>query len=223
LVSVTGGKLTTFRLIALDVIKAVHPLFPEMPEPDHDMPVLNQVDQALAGCGGMREACRRRLLGRYGAEALLVVEVARKGEMESIPGTDILWVELRWAARSEGICHLEDLLLRRTRLGLILPHGAESIMSGVKRICMEELGWNNDKWLAEFSAFNDLIDRCYTAPDPASIPDWRILLAETLRKRKAVSEAMREKRRQRSIIMAIGLLTSVVVGAVLWKYNKRAD
>ena len=121
LYTVTGGKLTTFRLIALDVLKTIRHRLPEIPEPEHDMPVLNQIDQRLPGCNDLRDACRKRLLGRYGSEALAVVNSAQAGEMDTIPGTDYLWVELRWAARSEGVCHLEDLLLRRTRLGLILP------------------------------------------------------------------------------------------------------
>ncbi len=222
LYSVTGGKLTTFRLIALDVLKTIRPLFPEMPEPDHDMPVLNTVDLALPGCGELRETCRRRLLGRYGADAMQLVEAAQTGEMETIPGTESLWAELRWAARSEGVCRLEDLLLRRTRLGLILPHGAESIMLTVKRICMEELGWDNNQWRAQHEAYTDLIDRCYALPDTEAIPDWSILLSEALMKRKTASDETRAKRRQQSMILALGLATSVVIGALLWKYNKRA-
>ena len=41
----------------------------------------------------------------------------------TIPGTETLWAELRWAARAEAVVHLEDLLLRRTRLGLLLRGG----------------------------------------------------------------------------------------------------
>jgi glycerol-3-phosphate dehydrogenase len=41
----------------------------------------------------------------------------------TIPNTNVLWAELRWAARSEGVVHLDDLLLRRVRLGLLLAAG----------------------------------------------------------------------------------------------------
>ena len=44
LFTVTGGKLTTFRLIGLDVLNAIRHRMPEMPEPDPHMPVLNQID-----------------------------------------------------------------------------------------------------------------------------------------------------------------------------------
>jgi glycerol-3-phosphate dehydrogenase len=85
LISVTGGKLTTFRLIALDVLKTIRGRLTDMPEPKQDMPVLNQVDQQLPGCNDLRDACRRRFLGRFGADALAVVQTAQPGEMEAIP------------------------------------------------------------------------------------------------------------------------------------------
>ncbi|MFQ5435889.1 MAG: glycerol-3-phosphate dehydrogenase/oxidase, partial [Anaerolineae bacterium] len=56
LLTVTGGKLTTFRLIALDALKAAHHLLPEMPEPDEETPVLDGVDEALPGGKGLDEA-----------------------------------------------------------------------------------------------------------------------------------------------------------------------
>lgn len=93
--TVTGGKLTTFRMIALDVLNSIRPHIPEIPEPRRDMPVLNQIDHTLPGCEDIRDACRRRLLGRYGAEALMLVKTAHEGEMENIPGIDYLWGESR--------------------------------------------------------------------------------------------------------------------------------
>jgi glycerol-3-phosphate dehydrogenase len=42
LLTVTGGKMTTFRLIALDVLKAVRHRLPQMPEPNKYMTALNQ-------------------------------------------------------------------------------------------------------------------------------------------------------------------------------------
>jgi glycerol-3-phosphate dehydrogenase len=100
LLTVTGGKLTTFRLIALDVLNAVAIRIPEMPDLDHHMPVLNQVDNQIPGCNDLSDSCRRRILGRLGSDAKSMVNSARPGEMESIQGTNFLWAELRWAARS---------------------------------------------------------------------------------------------------------------------------
>jgi glycerol-3-phosphate dehydrogenase len=222
LYTVTGGKLTTFRLIALDVLRAIHHRIPELKEPIHDMPVLNQIDQQLPGCNDLRDACRRRLLGRYGSDAVVVVNTARPGEMETIPGTDYLWVELRWAARSEGVCHLEDLLLRRTRLGLILPHGGESILPVVKQVCLEELHWNNKQWQQELANYQSLIVQCYSMPPTESIPDWRALLSGVKNKRKSSSPEHRNKIIRNSSILAGVILFSAAIIAFVRQQNKQS-
>jgi glycerol-3-phosphate dehydrogenase len=221
LFTVTGGKLTTFRLIALDVLKAIRDRLPHMPEPSHDMPVLNQVDQQLPGCEDLRDACRRRLLGRYGAAALGLVNAALPGEMEVIPGTDYLWAELRWSARSEGVCHLDDLLLRRTRLGLILPHGAESILPIVKQICLAELSWTDGRWQQEQVNYLAVWQHHYSLPEAGSIPDWKAQLAEVAAKRMAHIPSPRMKILRRSGMLASLILLCAAIFAFRWLIRKR--
>jgi glycerol-3-phosphate dehydrogenase len=222
LFTVTGGKLTTFRLIALDVLKAIRHRIPELPEPRHDMPVLNQIDQQLPGCNDIHSACRRRLLGRYGSDSLAVVNAAKAGEMETIPGTEYLWVELRWAARSEGVCHLEDLLLRRTRLGLILPHGGESILPVVKQICKAELHWNDSQWQREQGNYQALWVHCYSLPSRESIPNWNVLLSEVKIKRKSRSPERHKKILRRSSMTAGFVLLSAAIITFIWRLNKQS-
>jgi glycerol-3-phosphate dehydrogenase len=222
LFTVTGGKLTTFRLIALDVLKTLRHHLPEMPEPFDDMPVLNPVDQYLPGCEELRDACRRRLLGRYGADAIELVNAAHEGEMEAIPGTDYLWVELRWSAQSEGIAHLDDLLLRRTRLGLLLPRGAESILPKVKQICLAELNWSDALWQREQADYLALWKRCYSLPELSSIPDWRIELFQRKTARAARAPSHRRKILQRtSILVGLILLISAIM-VFRWTQSKRS-
>ncbi len=221
LFTVTGGKLTTFRLIALDVLKSIRSRLPEMPEPKHDMPVLNQVDQLLPGCDDLRDACRMRLLGRYGADALTLVNSAQPGEMEAIPGTDYLWAELRWAARAEGVCHLDDLLLRRTRLGLILPQGADSILPMVKQICVAELSWSEDQWQHEQSEYLSLWKCCYSLPDHDSIPDWKAQLNTLKNRPTAHTSIYRKKVLHRSGVLAGLVLLSAVIFTTRWLKNRR--
>jgi len=222
LFTVTGGKLTTFRLIALDVLKAIRRRIPELPEPNHDMPVLNQIDQQLPGCNDIHNACRRRLLGRYGSDSLAVVNAASTGEMDIIPGTDYLWVELRWAARSEGVCHLEDLMLRRTRLGLILPHGGESILPVVKQICKAELRWNDSQWQREQANYLAVWSHSYSLPSRESIPDWKVLLSEVKIKRKSQSPEGRKKILRQSSMTAGFILLIAAIITFIWKLNKQS-
>lgn len=220
LFTVTGGKLTTFRLIALDLLKAIRHRLPEMPEPKSDMPVLNQIDQQLPGCDTLREACRRRLLGRYGSDALSLVNIAQADEMENIPGTEYLWVELRWAASSEGVCHLDDLLLRRTRLGLLLPNGAESIFPIVKQICTSELHWDDQRWQKELSTYRALYASSYSLPLRQSIPDWKLMLTDIKISKLARMKARRKTIIRRSSKMTGLLLIIAAIIALIWRQSK---
>ena len=48
----------------------------------------------------------------------------------------------------EGVVHLDDLLLRRVRLGLLLPHGGLADMDAIRAIAQPELGWDDARWRA---------------------------------------------------------------------------
>jgi len=218
LLTVTGGKLTTFRLIALDALKAVHHALPDMPELKSDVPVLDKVNVPLPGAEGLDLAQRRRLLGRYGIQAPALVRVAQPGELATVPGTQTLWAELRWAARAEGVVHLDDLLLRRTRLGLLLPEGAAHYLDDIRRICQPELGWDDARWDAERTAYLDLWQRAYSLPDKATIPDWKSAVAQA-KAARAVAIPRRQKRIAAGTGLAAGLLC--LAAALILVYFRR--
>jgi len=176
LLTVTGGKLTTFRLMALDTLKAVRAEQTDIPEFSVNTPVLNSVEIKEPGLQQLGEATRRRLRGRYGAYALDLVKKAQPDELELIPGTQILWAELRWAAHAEAVVHLEDLLLRRLRLGLVLPNGGKAHLPRIRAICQGELGWDDTRWEQEEESYLALVRAHYGLPDPAIIPDWHKML-----------------------------------------------
>jgi glycerol-3-phosphate dehydrogenase len=83
-------------------------------------------------------------------------------ELTSIGSSPNLWAEIRWAARAEGIVHLEDLLLRRVRLGILLPAGGIEVIGKIKKIVKEELGWNENRWEMEFRNYKLLLERSYS-------------------------------------------------------------
>ena len=221
LLTVTGGKLTTFRLIALDALKAVRHRLPELPPIDDKVPVLNQVDVDLPGTGHLDEAVRRRLLGRYGTDAPALVATAKPGELEPVSGTQTLWAELRWGARAEGVVRLDDLLLRRVRLGHLLPHGGQALLPRIRAICQPELGWSDARWEAEEAAYLALWHRCYGLPDREAVPDWRAMLAEARAKRKALQPTRRRKVITRSALAGI-LVGLAVALALLYRRLRRA-
>jgi glycerol-3-phosphate dehydrogenase len=146
LVAIAGGKLTTFRAIALDALRLVKQQLPGWDDPLDACAVFAPVPHDVAGVP-------RRLLGRHGASATALLDAALPGELERIPGTETAWAELRWAARAEAVQHLDDLLLRRTRLGLLLRDGGVAHMDRIRAICQPELGWDDARWAQEDAAY----------------------------------------------------------------------
>jgi glycerol-3-phosphate dehydrogenase len=218
LLTVTGGKLTTFRLIALDALRSVRKRLPELPPVDDEVPVLNQVDVELPGAGHLDEETRRRLLGRYAIDAPALVLAAEAGELEVVPSTETLWAEVRWAARAEGVVHLDDLLLRRVRLGHLLPRGGESHLPRIRAICQAELGWDDARWEAEEAEYLRLWQSAYSLPASEVIPGWRILLSEARRQRSVARPAKRRSIATRTAVMGI----LVVLAAILTYLYRRS-
>ncbi len=161
LLTVTGGKLTTFRVIALDALKHAKPLLPGWTDKLEPRPIFAR--RARLGMR-LRGVQRQRIEGRYGASAGALLTAAHPGELELIPGTLTLWAELRWAARSEAVQHLEDLLLRRTRLGLQLRGGGVAHMARIRAICQEELEWTDLQWETSQAAYLALWNTNYSLP-----------------------------------------------------------
>ena len=164
LITLSGGKLTTFRLIALDGIRAAADRLPAAKPFDSDR-VFSSPTVKAATLVPDNPAWGQRLLGRYGDSAEAVLAAADPKEKRAIGNTEFCLAECRWAARHEQVQHLDDLLLRRTRLGLCLPDGGAEIFASLKEICQTELGWDAEQWQSEVSRYQDIWQRFYYFPN----------------------------------------------------------
>ncbi len=152
LVTVTGGKLTTFRPMALATLAALQPLLGQRIDLT-SRPVFTRAEPPVAA--GLSGDQRRRLSGYYGDRAQQLVDTTPQDERERIGGTDTLWAEMRWVARNEGVVHLDDLLLRRTRLGLLTRDGGTRWFDRIRRICRDELSWDDARFESEAAAYRE--------------------------------------------------------------------
>lgn len=74
--------------------------------------------------------------------------------------------------------HLEDLMLRRTRLGLLLADGGATYLPRIRQICQHELGWDDATWDAEEVAYLSLWRAHYSLPPRELIPDWTTMMTK---------------------------------------------
>jgi glycerol-3-phosphate dehydrogenase len=168
MVTITGGKLTTFRRMAKMTVDAiVEREARDAPCRTHEIPLGQAVEpDSLPRVEGVPEEAYAMLAGRYGYTAHDVLAVAaERGELAQpivADGPPDLLAEAVHAARHEQARSVGDALLRRTRLGLLaaepLTRDAETARR-VARAMAPDLGWDDrrvdaeaEAWLAEARA-----------------------------------------------------------------------
>ena len=139
LVSVIGGKLTTYRQIAEEAVDTAleHAGLYAAPCRTHALPLVGAAPRrALAAV-----PAPRGLVDRHGTEAPAVLGLAG-GDTDLLapvaPGLDVLRVEVLQAVRAEGALDADDVLDRRTRIGLV-PGDRERARATVEALVETEL------------------------------------------------------------------------------------
>lgn len=162
LITVTGGKLTTFRLIALDALKLAAPYLGIKVE-DQRGAIFSPPNSGVAP-QDMTADVFARLVSRLGIHTRAFLAEMPVAELTPVAGTQVLLAELRWACRHEQVVHLDDLLLRRVRLGLLLPQGGIDAVPELDTILADELGWTAEKIAEERVRYSEIWQRYYYLP-----------------------------------------------------------
>ncbi|MFL5909700.1 MAG: glycerol-3-phosphate dehydrogenase C-terminal domain-containing protein, partial [Gaiellaceae bacterium] len=165
LVTITGGKLTTFRRMAkMAVDRIVERQRREAPCHTHEIPLgLPAADDDLLPVPGVDEETHALLAHRYGHAAREVLELAASDErlgQRIVPELPDLLAEAPFAARHEQATTLADVLLRRTRLGILDARPLTGPDSQAARTVAEamapELGWDAARVDAELRDWRDV-------------------------------------------------------------------
>ena len=164
LVTVTGGKLTTFRRVALKALKAAQPFLPSVQARPR-----KSLHFSPAHCGADRNHDLsplgwRRLCGRYGNGAEELVSRAAPEDLNRIPGTKTLWAELPFVVRYEQVRHLSDIMLRRVRIGLLTPSGGARHLDRIQGLCAPVMSWDEARWKKERDSYRELWKAKYAPP-----------------------------------------------------------
>jgi glycerol-3-phosphate dehydrogenase len=160
LISISGGKLTTFRQMARQALV--------MALGDRYGTLLRAGDRNVFTPAlkthkpeGLPMLTWRRLGGYYGPDRQTLLN---NGGLSEIDSTGVLWAELEWACRHEQVQHLDDLMLRRSRLGLILPDGGTALLPGIRKRCQSLLEWDDARWSQEWERYLTIYREAYQLP-----------------------------------------------------------
>jgi glycerol-3-phosphate dehydrogenase len=163
LITITGGKLTTWRRMAkLAVDRVVERDRREAACRTHEIPIGEPIEpSALPEVPGVAADARPALAARYGHAAEEVLAIAASSPSLArpiLPGLPDLLAEAVFAVRREQAQHVGDVLLRRTRLGLLDARalcvaGAEA-PHAVAQAMGAELGWDSARIGGEVEAWS---------------------------------------------------------------------
>jgi glycerol-3-phosphate dehydrogenase len=155
LLLVAGGKYTTYRVMAADVIdQAVRRLGgPSRPSRTDQLPLLGadgypsawRDRQDTARRHGVTAGVVEHLLERYGTLTVHLLAMINADPALATPligAPEYLTAEIAYAALAEGALHLDDVLTRRTRISFETPHRGTESAEHAAAVMGAALGWD---------------------------------------------------------------------------------
>jgi glycerol-3-phosphate dehydrogenase len=175
LLSIVGGKLTTYRSMAASVVDRVaqrlherdgRPIPPRAPTDKEPLPGgeardLDVVTESLV-VDGFAADVAAHLAHTYGGEAAAVARLAQSEPRLAEPvvaGHTTVWAELLHAMRREMALTLGDLLVRRTHLFYAAPDETLAVLDAIGAFAAEEMEWDSARLSAELDAYRAEVDR----------------------------------------------------------------
>lgn len=158
LVTIAGGKLTTYRRMAERVVDAALPLL------GRSAPGGRSASEPLAGGDGGESVPAPNVVPAETRERVRAAHGSDAGEVYALAADATAWqslardvplsaAEVRHAVRHEMACTLADVLERRSRLALFATEQAAAVAPAVAAIIAAELGWTSERRDAELAAF----------------------------------------------------------------------
>ncbi|HEU4565352.1 MAG TPA: glycerol-3-phosphate dehydrogenase [Gemmatimonadaceae bacterium] len=182
LVTVSGGKLTTFREMAAQTVdvalRAIRDASPPPPTthqvllPGGDIPALD-AEIAVARTEIGSPALAAHLVESYGSEWRAVWGLARAHptlQTALVHGLPYIAAELRWAVEQEMAMTLADLLVRRLHVAFDTRDHALGIAPSVAAYVAPLLGWSAARVPVEVARYEAEVARIFGIEEPAAVP-----------------------------------------------------
>eukprot|EP00475_Leptophrys_vorax_P000077 TRINITY_DN10049_c0_g1_i1.p1 TRINITY_DN10049_c0_g1~~TRINITY_DN10049_c0_g1_i1.p1 ORF type:complete len:487 (+),score=122.14 TRINITY_DN10049_c0_g1_i1:516-1976(+) len=155
LITVTGGKWTTYRKMAQDVVDQIYKSYPELkkdPCKTWGLKLIGAHQWSLAlpttlVRQGYPQDVAEHLAHNYGDKALRVASIAKKQQLKDrlVKGYPFIEAEVVFAVRHEYACTIADVLARRVRLAFLNSDASLKVLPHVAEIMASELSWDESK------------------------------------------------------------------------------
>jgi len=175
LISIVGGKLTTYRVMARDVVDRVarrlheldgRPLAPRAPTDRQPLPGGEAAELEVlveaARARGATEATARHLVANYGSEAAAVLNLVDRDRPLGTPiarGRPEIWAEITYAVERELAVRVQDVLIRRLHLFYETPDHAKAVTPKVSARMQQLLGWDDTRLAEELRDYFQVVER----------------------------------------------------------------
>lgn len=179
-VSIAGGKLTTYRRMAEDTVDEVlRGLGRSAACKTKNLALHGVAGADQVGDGGLGAAARDRLVNRYGVDAAAVIALAT-GEPALaeplVPSLPYLRAEAVYGARHELVVSLDDIFARRTRARLLARDATAAVAEDVAALVAADLGWSPEEQRAQVERYRASVETerqslATTATTIAAAPD----------------------------------------------------
>jgi glycerol-3-phosphate dehydrogenase len=174
LISIVGGKLTTYRNLSRQTVDMVYEKFgreaPEsrtskVPLPGGETEDFEAFAARFKATSGLTDELSERLLKLYGVRALAVLEIAGEDPSLRMPlgpsarvESGIIGAEVLYALRRELAQTLSDVLLRRTMVGLG-PNVGLDVDEAAAQVAVKHEGWSEERARNETEAYREYVER----------------------------------------------------------------
>lgn len=182
-VSVRGGKFTTYGVIGREAVDAALGRSKTTRRGAATQPLVGAGSRAELAmvCGTLETRYRlaatlaERLVSRHGTHALDVArDSVRAGLLRPLgTATDYLEGEVLWAARQEWALSVDDVLSRRTRLAIEARDHGQSVAERVAEILGDVLGWSSAQRQVAVAEYRRQSQREYGVPDRSRAREQR--------------------------------------------------
>ena len=169
-VTITGGKLTTYREMAADTVDELADVIGRKVGRSRTkhLPLLGADGYESVMNSAASDPALPHLADRYGDEARTVLAIAAEtdgGRDALVPGLPYLRAEALYAARHEMACTLDDVLSRRTRARLLARDASAAAAEDVAALIGPDLGWDAAEQARQAATYRASVDHERAAPD----------------------------------------------------------